>query len=87
MAEVRALMQEHLRAHYAFYGEYLGVRTARKHIGWYVRDLQGGELFRQRMNGLDECAAQLAAVDSFFEMQMSYGERLQYTSTPEVLAA
>ena len=87
VAEVRALMQEHLRAHYAFYGEYLGVRTARKHIGWYVRDLQGGELFRQRMNGLDECAAQLAAVDSFFEMQMLYGERLQYTSTPEVLAA
>jgi tRNA-dihydrouridine synthase B len=36
--EVRALMDEHLRAHYAFYGDYLGVRTARKHIGWYVRD-------------------------------------------------
>ncbi len=87
IAEVRALMQEHLRAHYAFYGDYLGVRTARKHIGWYVRDLQGGELFRQRMNGLEECEAQLAAVDSFFEMQMLYGERLQYTSTPEVLAA
>jgi tRNA-dihydrouridine synthase B len=51
--EVRGLMNEHLPAHYAFYGEYLGVRTARKHIGWYVEDLPGGEEFRQRMNLLE----------------------------------
>ena len=87
IAEVRELMQAHLRAHYAFYGDYLGVRTARKHIGWYVRDLQGGELFRQQMNMLDECEAQLVAVDRFFEMQLMHGERLQYTSTPVALAA
>ncbi|MBS0307510.1 MAG: tRNA-dihydrouridine synthase, partial [Proteobacteria bacterium] len=78
VAEVRTLMDEHLRAHYAFYGDYLGVRTARKHIGWYVRDLPGGETFRQHMNKLEDCAAQRAAVDGFFEMQASLGERLQY---------
>jgi tRNA-dihydrouridine synthase B len=76
--EVRALMGEHLQAHYAFYGEFLGVRTARKHIGWYVRDLVGGEEFRQQMNLLDSTAAQLRAVDNFFESQHSFGERLQY---------
>ncbi|MFL6673904.1 MAG: tRNA dihydrouridine synthase DusB [Massilia sp.] len=76
--EVRALMQEHLPAHYAFYGDYLGVRTARKHIGWYVQDLPGGEEFRQRMNLLESTADQLAAVDNFFESQHRYGERLQY---------
>jgi tRNA-dihydrouridine synthase B len=27
----------HLQDHYALYGEYTGVRSARKHIGWYVR--------------------------------------------------
>ncbi len=48
-------MDEHLRAHYAFYGDYLGVRTARKHIGWYVRELPGGEEFRQQMNLLEDC--------------------------------
>jgi tRNA-dihydrouridine synthase B len=78
VAEVRALMNSHLQAHYAFYGEYVGVRTARKHIGWYVRDLPGGEEFRQRMNLLESTAAQLAAVDLFFESQFRYGERLQY---------
>ncbi len=87
VAEVRRLMDEHLRAHYGFYGENLGVRTARKHIGWYVRDLPGGEEFRQEMNRLESTTAQLAAVDSFFESQWKYGERLQYRLAEEMLAA
>lgn len=83
--EVRRLMNEHLQAHYAFYGEFLGVRTARKHIGWYVRDLPGGEAFRQQMNRLESTAEQLLAVDNFFESQHSFGERLQYR--PAVVSA
>jgi tRNA-dihydrouridine synthase B len=85
--EVRALMDEHLRAHYAFYGDYLGVRTARKHIGWYVRDLEGGEEFRQKMNLLESTEEQLLAVDQFFESQWSFGERLQYRLAEEMQAA
>jgi tRNA-dihydrouridine synthase B len=76
--EVRALMHEHLQAHYAFYGEFLGVRTARKHIGWYVRELEGGETFRRQMNLLESTSDQLAALDQFFETQHRLGERLQY---------
>ncbi|WP_344761673.1 tRNA dihydrouridine synthase DusB [Actimicrobium antarcticum] len=87
VSEVVALMEEHLRAHYAFYGAYLGVRTARKHIGWYVRDLAGGEEFRQRMNLLDDCEQQLAAVNDFFESQIRFGERLQYVPQMQKLAA
>ncbi|MBB3224566.1 tRNA dihydrouridine synthase DusB [Pseudoduganella umbonata] len=87
VAEVRKLMDEHLRAHYAFYGEYLGVRTARKHIGWYVRDLPGGEDFRQEMNRLESTTDQLRAVDGFFESQWKHGERLQYRLAEDMLAA
>ena len=87
VAEVKQLMHEHLRAHYAFYGDYLGVRTARKHIGWYVCELVGGEAFRQRMNLLDDCELQLAAVEEFFQMQESLGERLQYAPAEQQLAA
>jgi tRNA-dihydrouridine synthase B len=87
IAEVRVLMEEHLRAHYEFYGEFLGVRTARKHIGWYVQDLAGGEVFRQKMNRLEDCNDQLAAVGAFFESQLAYGERLQYGSIEQKLAA
>jgi tRNA-dihydrouridine synthase B len=87
VAEVQALMAAHLQAHYAFYGEYLGVRTARKHIGWYVRDLAGAEDFRQRMNLLEDCAQQLSAVAEFFELQRGLGERLQYLPVAPLLAA
>ncbi|MGB4345523.1 MAG: tRNA dihydrouridine synthase DusB [Burkholderiaceae bacterium] len=85
--EVRALMSQHLLAHYAFYGEYLGVRTARKHIGWYVQALSGGEVFRRQMNLLEDCNLQRAAVDAFFESQLEFGERLQYLPATEKLAA
>ena len=87
VSEVATLMDEHLRAHYAFYGDYLGVRTARKHIGWYVRDLIGGEAFRQRMNVLEDCEQQLRAVEEFFELQKTFGDRLQYAGTSLSLAA
>lgn len=87
VVEVQHLMVEHLRAHYAFYGDYLGVRTARKHIGWYVCDLPGGEAFRQRMNLLEDCGRQLNAVNSFFESQFTFGERLQYRVAEQMLVA
>ena len=85
--EVRSLMAQHLRTHYAFYGELTGLRTARKHIGWYVRDLQGGEAFRQQMNRIETCEAQLNAVDTFFESQKAHGKRLQYQSAQTQFAA
>lgn len=85
--EVRALMAEHLRAHYGFYGDYLGVRTARKHIGWYVQDLEAGEAFRCRMNRIEDCAEQLEAVDSYFNWLGQRSERLQYGPFAAALAA
>jgi tRNA-dihydrouridine synthase B len=72
VAEVRRLLLDHLQEHYGLYGEYSGVRTARKHIGWYVRALPGGEEFRGRMNGIEDCAQQLRAVSDYFE-QLAVG--------------
>ena len=66
VAEVARLLLDHLLDHYSLYGEFTGVRTARKHIGWYVRGLPGGEAFRARMNALENGEAQLAAVSQFF---------------------
>lgn len=67
VAEVKRLLLEHLLDHYALYGEFTGVRTARKHIGWYVKTLPGGEAFRARMNLLESGQAQLQAVTDYFE--------------------
>lgn len=65
--EVQAWLTEHLQDHYTLYGEHIGVRSARKHIGWAVRTLPGGEAFRAVMNTLDDCSAQLRAVQLFFD--------------------
>ena len=65
--QAKAWLIEHLHDHYGLYGEYAGVRSARKHIGWAVRPLPGGETFRARMNLLDTCEAQLDAVGEWFD--------------------
>jgi tRNA-dihydrouridine synthase B len=65
--DVKRWLVEHLHDHYALHGEDAGVRSARKHIGWAVRALPGGEAFRAAMNTLDESAAQLRAVSTFFD--------------------
>jgi tRNA-dihydrouridine synthase B len=52
------------------------VRTARKHIGWYVRALPGGETFRAGMNAIEECEAQWRAVSDYFEALAGRMERI-----------
>jgi tRNA-dihydrouridine synthase B len=76
VAEVRHLLLDHLQDHYSLYGEYSGVRTARKHIGWYVKALPGGEDFRARMNLIEDCEAQSAAVGQYFDQLSERMERL-----------
>jgi tRNA-dihydrouridine synthase B len=76
VAEVRRLLLAHLDEHYALYGERTGVRSARKHIGWYVRSLPGGEAFRQFMNTLEDSAAQHRAVANFFDTLAQTHERM-----------
>jgi tRNA-dihydrouridine synthase B len=76
VAEVRHLLLDHLLDHYTLYGEYSGVRTARKHIGWYVKALPGGDDFRARMNLIEDCEAQSAAVGQYFDQLSERMERL-----------
>jgi tRNA-dihydrouridine synthase B len=74
----------HLNELYQFYGEYTGVRVARKHISWYTKGLAGSAAFRHAMNQLETCREQLAAVDEFFAQLAGRGQRLTYV---EELAA
>jgi tRNA-dihydrouridine synthase B len=76
VVEVQRALLAHLEDHYALYGEFTGVRSARKHIGWYVRTLPGGEAFRADMNTVEDSMTQLAAVDRFFEGLASRMDRL-----------
>jgi len=76
VAEVKQWALLHLQDHYQLYGEFLGVRSARKHIGWYVRSLPGGEEFRQQMNLIENCVSQAAAVADYFDRLAQRMERI-----------
>ncbi len=39
--EIYAVMRDHLQRLHLFYGEHTGVRVARKHINWYLKDRNG----------------------------------------------
>ena len=67
VAERREVLLEHLEGLYSLYGREQGVRVARKHIGWSVRSLPGGEALRSTVNRIDVAEAQRAAVNDYFE--------------------
>ena len=68
-AEVQDILLGHLAALHAFYGEPMGVRIARKHLGWYLRDQPGGEAFRAAVNRVDSAAEQAALTAGFLAGQ------------------
>ncbi len=82
VGEAAQWLAAHLHDHYALYGEFTGVRSARKHIGWALRELPGGEAFRAEMNLIDDCTAQLRAVADWFAR---LGE--DHTRLPRITAA
>lgn len=66
LLEVERILLEHLAALHAFYGELMGTRIARKHVGWYLATLPGAREFRTQFNRLDSTDAQCAHVRAFF---------------------
>ena len=76
VGEVRRLLLAHLDEHIGLYGEWTGVRSARKHIGWYVRSLPGGEGLRQRINAIDDPRMQRDAVAAYFDALALQMDRL-----------
>jgi len=65
--EIRSIMTEHLNNLYAFYGEYTGVRVARKHIAWYSKGYPQGAGFRRQVNRVENIDEQLRLTNAFFD--------------------
>jgi tRNA-dihydrouridine synthase B len=66
LTEIRDHLLTHLDDHYRFYGETAGVRIARKHIGWYMKDLPGGQTMVDKINAISSTAQQASAVSKWF---------------------
>jgi tRNA-dihydrouridine synthase B len=76
--EVNLLLNKHLKSLYDFYGETMGVRIARKHIGWYCKhhfnqsvetnpDISAEvDSFRKSINKVESAEIQLEQTINFF---------------------
>ena len=64
--EVEQVLSEHLDALHRFYGETMGVRIARKHVGWYLQSHDEDKQFRKRFNAIDDAMAQKDRIQQYF---------------------
>ncbi|MEO9273872.1 tRNA dihydrouridine synthase DusB [Marinomonas sp. 5E14-1] len=69
LSEVRQLVINHVNALHQFYGDYLGMRIARKHVGWYLQTLADKTQFRSLFNRIDNTQEQLDKLEEFFVCQ------------------
>ncbi|WP_036547225.1 tRNA dihydrouridine synthase DusB [Nitrincola lacisaponensis] len=67
--EISTIMQQHLQALHRFYGEVLGLRIARKHIGWYLQHFEQGQAFRKSFNTIESVERQSSALADFLAEQ------------------
>ena len=81
VAEVKRLLMHHLEDHYSLYGSFTGVRTARKHIAWYVHGLPGATEFRKHLNAIEDCQKQSLAVAQYLDAIGQQADRLTYAAS------
>lgn len=73
LSEISQIMLSHLKELHHFYGEYLGVRIARKHFGWYIQHQPESQAIRRTFNQLESCEEQLVAAREYFEQLIKGG--------------
>ncbi len=71
--EIHKTLETHLLGLYDLYGEYTGVRIARKHIAWYCKGIRNAAVFRAQAYTLETPCEQLALINEFF----AYPERFE----------
>lgn len=80
VTEIHQVLINHLADLYDFYGEYSGVRIARKHISWYTKGLVGSAGFRHAMNQLQTSDQQILETNIFFSKLAEESHRLSYVN-------
>lgn len=67
LQEYQTTMLQHVSGLHQLYGDTLGVRIARKHIGWYAKSLPNGEQLRKAFNKLNHPAQQIKLLVDYFD--------------------
>jgi tRNA-dihydrouridine synthase B len=64
---VKDILLGHVNALHDFYGEFLGPRIARKHVGWYLKEHEQAREFRRTFNAIEVAELQLEALEGYFD--------------------
>ncbi len=67
LEEIRSILIEHVKELHRFYGDFMGVRIARKHVSWYTQAYDQDKNFRSIFNGLAFEQEQLTALTRYFD--------------------
>ncbi len=67
LTEVKEIMLVHVQKLHDFYGEVMGPRIARKHVGWYLQAHDPEGQFRKVFNTIDAAEMQIDALLSYFK--------------------
>jgi len=71
LKEIEVIILSHLKELHQFYGELMGHRIARKHVGWYLKSTSIHQNFRREFNKIESPKAQLEAIKREFELQQN----------------
>jgi tRNA-dihydrouridine synthase B len=71
LIEIRLMLSKHIQALHDIYGEFLGVRIARKHVGWTLDAIPGAHLLKQSFNRLDSAEDQFNLIASLDQLDQA----------------
>jgi tRNA-dihydrouridine synthase B len=70
LLEVKFILLDHMSSLYEFYGEFMGVRIARKHVGWYLQAHDNDRNVRRQFNQLETPEEQITLIHTFFTQSL-----------------
>lgn len=70
-SEIAEISINHVQDIYDLYGESMGIRIARKHVGWYISSYDTEKVFRRQFNALETSELQIKALENFFSLLSS----------------
>lgn len=71
LTEIKVMLSNHIQALHDLYGEFQGIRIARKHVGWTLDTIPGAQVLKQRFNRLESAEDQFNLISSLDQLDQA----------------
>ncbi len=76
LEEIKNVMHNHINGLYYHYGSKVGVRVARKHIVWYLKNIKSFALYKSTLLKADNVLQQQKIINEFFKYSLEHNMEL-----------